>query len=66
MRRLAQRAANFIRLGRPLFLAGGFVFYALGAAVALHEGHGVWWAGYLWGQIAVTAGFFPLDRQASW
>ena len=45
-----------LRLARPLFLAGGFVFLGLGAAVALSQGHTAPWPVYLWGQAAVTAG----------
>ncbi|MGE5184149.1 MAG: prenyltransferase [Acidobacteriota bacterium] len=45
----------FIRLGRPLFLGGGFVLYALGAAIAAAAGHAIDVRRYLLGQAAVTA-----------
>jgi 1,4-dihydroxy-2-naphthoate polyprenyltransferase len=45
----------FVRLGRPLFLTGGFVLYALGAAVAAASGHPFHVDQYLLGQGAVTA-----------
>ncbi|HET7504090.1 MAG TPA: prenyltransferase [Kofleriaceae bacterium] len=45
----------FIRLGRPLFLGGGFVLFALGAAVAALAGHPIDRARYALGQAAVTA-----------
>ena len=46
---------NVLRLGRPLFLAGGFVFHALGIAMALYLGVGVNVATLIWGQIVITA-----------
>ncbi len=52
----AVRAAlDFVRLGRPLFLVGGFVFYGLGAAVALAHGQRVNASAYLLGQAVITA-----------
>jgi 1,4-dihydroxy-2-naphthoate octaprenyltransferase len=45
----------FVRLGRPLFLAGGFINYALGAAIARLTGHPIDWRRYALGQAAVTA-----------
>src|SRR4030095_10362295 len=45
----------FIRLGRPLFLGGGFLLYALGAAVARSHGHEIEVHVYLLGQLVVTA-----------
>lgn len=45
----------FIRLGRPLFLGGGFILYALGAMVAHYYGHPIDWRRYVLGQGAVTA-----------
>ena len=45
-----------IRLARPLFLIGGFVFYGLGVAIARYEGVALHGAALLWGQLAVTAG----------
>jgi 1,4-dihydroxy-2-naphthoate polyprenyltransferase len=45
----------FIRLGRPLFLGGGFILYALGAMVAKRYGHAIDWTRYAIGQGAVTA-----------
>ena len=47
----------FIRLGRPLFLVGGLVFYGLGAAIAAFAegGRAIDWRRYVWGQVAVTA-----------
>jgi 1,4-dihydroxy-2-naphthoate octaprenyltransferase len=45
----------FIRLGRPIFLGGGFILYALGAAIAARHGHAIDWSRYLVGQGAVTA-----------
>jgi 1,4-dihydroxy-2-naphthoate octaprenyltransferase len=44
-----------VRLGRPLFLIGGFVFYGLGAAVAVAQGRQVKASVYLLGQAVVTA-----------
>lgn len=45
----------FVKLGRPLFLGGGFILYALGAAIAAAHGHAIDGARYAWGQAAVTA-----------
>jgi len=44
-----------------MFLAGGFVLYGLGAAIAVHmragagAGGGIDWTRFAWGQIAITA-----------
>jgi 1,4-dihydroxy-2-naphthoate polyprenyltransferase len=49
-------AAALVRLGRPLFLTGGFVLYGLGAAVARFAAGSHIDAGlYLMGQAAVTS-----------
>ena len=45
----------FIRLGRPIFLGGGFMFFGLGAVMALSAGARMNLSTLLWGQIAVTA-----------
>ncbi|HUS29841.1 MAG TPA: prenyltransferase [Kofleriaceae bacterium] len=45
----------FIKLGRPMFLGGGFILYALGAVIAARHGHAIDWRHYLVGQGAVTA-----------
>ena len=45
----------FIRLGRPLFLGGGFLLYALGALIAAVHGHAIDVHRYALGQGAVTA-----------
>ncbi len=45
----------FVRLGRPLFLGGGFILYAIGAAIAAATGHAIAWHRYALGQAAVTA-----------
>ena len=52
-----RQAGAFVRLGRPLFLVGGLVFYGLGAAIAAYVGGGreIDWRRYVWGQLAVTA-----------
>ncbi|HOU39721.1 MAG TPA: prenyltransferase [Promineifilum sp.] len=44
-----------LRLARPLFLVGGFVFYGLGVAIARYEGVALHLPALLWGQLAVTA-----------
>jgi 1,4-dihydroxy-2-naphthoate octaprenyltransferase len=49
------RLIAFIKLGRPLFLGGGFILYALGATIAAVHGHAIDAARYAWGQAAVTA-----------
>ncbi len=58
MRGWIARGQALVRLGRPLFLGGGFVLYALGAAVAVVHGHTIDPVLYLLGQAAVT--FFQL------
>ncbi len=45
----------FIRLGRPLFLGGGFLMYGLGAAIAAATGHAIDPTRYALGQAVVTA-----------
>jgi 1,4-dihydroxy-2-naphthoate octaprenyltransferase len=45
----------FVRLGRLPFLGGGFVLFALGAALARWAGHPIDAARYVLGQAAVTA-----------
>lgn len=45
----------FLKLGRPLFLGGGFVLFALGAVVAAWLGHPIDWHRYVLGQLVVTA-----------
>jgi 1,4-dihydroxy-2-naphthoate octaprenyltransferase len=49
------RVLAFVKLGRPVFLVGGFVLYGLGAALAAYAGAELDWARYFWGQLAVTA-----------
>ena len=49
------RVRLFIRLGRPLHLAGGFVFHGLGLAVAWHLGFALDIVSALWCQLAITA-----------
>lgn len=45
----------FLRLGRPLFLLGGFLLYWLGVIMALYSGVELSLPVLLWGQVAVTA-----------
>jgi len=45
----------FLRLGRPLFLGGGVVLYALGAMIAAATGHAIDGPRYALGQGAVIA-----------
>jgi 1,4-dihydroxy-2-naphthoate polyprenyltransferase len=49
------RLRAFVKLGRPLFLGGGFVMYGLGAALATYSGAVINWRRYAWGQLTVTA-----------
>ena len=50
-----QALVAMLRLGRPLFLVGGFVLHGLGVAIACYQGYPVRPAIFLWGQVAVTA-----------
>ncbi|MEO8704479.1 MAG: prenyltransferase [Kofleriaceae bacterium] len=49
-----QRIVAFVRLGRPLFLGGGFLLFGLGAAIAAWHGHRIEVGRYVLGQLAVT------------
>jgi 1,4-dihydroxy-2-naphthoate octaprenyltransferase len=49
-----RRSIDFIKLGRFLFLSGGFVFYGLGVAIAAYTGASIDWVTYAWGQVIVT------------
>ncbi|HXI56593.1 MAG TPA: prenyltransferase [Polyangia bacterium] len=53
--RAGRAVLAFVRLGRPQFLAGGFVLYGLGAALAALAGSAIDRRRYVWGQLAVTA-----------
>jgi 1,4-dihydroxy-2-naphthoate polyprenyltransferase len=51
----AAALAAFIRLSRPLFLAGGVVFHGVGVAAALAAGARLDIVGLAWAQAAITA-----------
>ena len=53
--RRLRNLVDFIRLGRPLFLAGGFVFHALGVSIAVFQGFEINWAALVLGQVAITS-----------
>ena len=46
---------NFIKLSRVVFLLGGILLYALGAALAALSGREINWAAYLLGQLCITS-----------
>jgi len=52
---MAATIVAFLKLGRPLFLIGGFILFALGAALAVVQGVRIDWARYAWGQAVITA-----------
>lgn len=54
-RMMASSVWQFMRLTRPLFLLGGIILYALGAAAAWQNGFAIYPATYLLGQALVTA-----------
>lgn len=50
-----QALVAMLRLGRPLFLVGGFVLHGLGVAIACYQGYPFRPDLFLWGQVAVTS-----------
>jgi 1,4-dihydroxy-2-naphthoate polyprenyltransferase len=46
---------SFIKLTRVVFLFGGFLLYALGAAMACRMGLAINWTSYWFGQVVVTS-----------
>jgi len=51
----AARLGAFLKLGRPHFLIGGLLLFALGSALARVEGVAIDWQRYVWGQVTITA-----------
>src|SRR4051812_17941757 len=51
-----RQAVAFVRLGRPLFLLGGFAHHGLGAAAAAWATAApIAWGRFAWGQAVITA-----------
>lgn len=53
--RFLEQLIYYLRLGRPLFLLGGFVLHGLGALMALYDGASLNIAVLVWTQVAITA-----------
>jgi 1,4-dihydroxy-2-naphthoate octaprenyltransferase len=49
------RLRAFVKLGRPHFLIGGLLLFALGSILATGRGVGIDWERYVWGQATITA-----------
>jgi len=49
------RLGAFLKLGRPHFLVGGVLLFALGSALAAVSGVNIDWHRYAWGQAIITA-----------
>jgi 1,4-dihydroxy-2-naphthoate octaprenyltransferase len=49
------RLGAFLKLGRPQFLIGGLLLFALGSTLAGAHDAGIDWQRYLWGQATITA-----------
>jgi 1,4-dihydroxy-2-naphthoate octaprenyltransferase len=54
-RRTAQFTGQLVRLGRPLFLVGGFLLHGLGVAMGVYGGARLNMAALAWGQLVITA-----------
>jgi 1,4-dihydroxy-2-naphthoate octaprenyltransferase len=52
---LLRQVIYFLRLGRPMFLLGGFLLHGLGLAMALYARTELDWGIAIWTQIAITA-----------
>src|SRR3954467_14977309 len=48
------RVFEFIKLGRPKFLVGGLLFYALGASLSTICGVAIDGKRYVWGQVIIS------------
>jgi 1,4-dihydroxy-2-naphthoate octaprenyltransferase len=51
----AARLRAFLKLGRPHFLVGGLLLFALGSLLARAQDVGINWQRYVWGQATITA-----------
>jgi 1,4-dihydroxy-2-naphthoate polyprenyltransferase len=51
----AARLRDFVKLGRPQFLLGGLLLFALGSVLAKIVGATLDWHRYAWGQTIITA-----------
>ncbi len=49
------RVGAFLKLGRPHFLLGGFLSFALGSALAVAGGAHLVWSRYAWAQATITS-----------
>ena len=50
-----ERIGAFFKLGRPHFLIGGLLLFALGSALAAAQGVAIDWHRYAWGQAVITS-----------
>jgi len=50
-----QRILYHVRLGRPVYLVGGFIFHGLGVVMAVYQGAEISLPVLLWGQLTITA-----------
>ena len=48
------RIGAFLKLGRPHFLIGGVLLFALGSTLAATQGVSIDWSRYAWGQLVIT------------
>lgn len=49
------RLRAFLKLGRPHFLIGGLLLFALGSVLGTAQGVFINWQRYVWGQVTITA-----------
>src|SRR3954465_11972174 len=49
------RLRALLKLGRPQFLVGGLLLFALGSTLARAQGVSLSWPRYAWGQAVITA-----------
>jgi 1,4-dihydroxy-2-naphthoate octaprenyltransferase len=51
----AAQLRAFLKLGRPKFLFGGLLLFALGSVLGTQQTLGINWPRYVWGQATITA-----------
>lgn len=52
---MLRKLVDLVRLGRPIFLIGGLILYALGAMIARSQGIPIDWGLYWTGQLALSS-----------